>query len=138
LRGTFKASSAESVCRDYAPRYIDDCDLEQVIQFKIARDAAWLLDLNLLRPGPKVLSKAYLYCAVNHGLASYGGTFRQSDFQSAFTRRYSNKLLRALGLDLKEGRKSWLMRLFQERGHTISDPPLSRDEFPRLYSRRVF
>jgi hypothetical protein len=111
-RGTFKASSADSVCRDCTPRYIDDCDQEQVIQYK--RDVAWLLDLNRPRPGPKVLSKAYLYCAVNHGLVSYGGRFRQSDFQSAFTRRYSKKLLRSLGLDLKEGRKSWLKRLFQE------------------------
>jgi hypothetical protein len=34
-----------------APARTDDCDLEQVIQFKIARDAAWLLDLNRLRPG---------------------------------------------------------------------------------------
>jgi TniQ len=38
-RGVFKVSSAESVCRDCTPRYLDDCDLEQVIQFKIAREA---------------------------------------------------------------------------------------------------
>ena len=59
-------------------------DPEQVIQFSIARDAAWLLDVNRLRPGPEALSKSYLSCALNQGFAS-GRKFRQIDLHSAFT-----------------------------------------------------
>jgi hypothetical protein len=48
----FNAISAESACRDTATRYLDDSAPAHAVQFCIARDAAWLLDANRLRPGP--------------------------------------------------------------------------------------
>jgi len=111
LKGFFRAISAESVCGTTSPRYLDESDPEQVIQFSIARDAAWLLDVNRLRPGPEALSKSYLFCALNQGFA-FGRKFRQIDLHSAFTRRYSKELLRLLGLEFVEGKRSWLKRVF--------------------------
>ncbi len=112
LKGFFSSISAESVCRITSPRYLDESDPEQVIQFRIACDAAWLLDVNRFRPGPEALSKSYLSCALNQGFAS-GRRFRQIDLHSAFTRRYSKELLRLLGLEFVEGKRSWLKRVFQ-------------------------
>jgi hypothetical protein len=57
------------------------------------------------------LSKSYLFCALNQGFAS-GRKFRQIDLHSAFTRRYSKELLRLLGLEFVEGKRSWLKRVF--------------------------
>jgi hypothetical protein len=117
-RGCFKAISAEAVCRNTAPRYIDDSNPEQVVQFGIARDAAWLLNINRLRPGPEALSKSYLYCAVNQGLATYSGKFRQLGLHSAFAGRYSKELLQRLGFEFKEGNNSWLRKVFQKPAET--------------------
>ena len=121
LRGSFSAISAESVCRITSPRYLDESDPEQVIQFSIARDAAWLLDVNRLRPGPEALSKSYLFCALNQGFAC-GRKFRQIDLHSAFTRRYSKELLRLLGLEFVEGKRSWLRQVFRISAHHIQYP----------------
>ena len=105
--------SAESVRRECTAHYLDESDPEQVIQLRIACDAAWLLDVNRLRPGPEPLSKAYLYGAAGQGLATYGGNFKQLDLHSVFARRYSEELLQLLGVELEKGNKSWLKGLFQ-------------------------
>ena len=107
--------SAESVCRNTTPHYLDESDPEQVVQFCIARDAAWLLDVNRLRPGPEALSKSYLFCATKQGFAS-GGRFRQQDLYSAFIRHYRRELLRLLDLEIVEGKESWLRRFFPVSG----------------------
>jgi hypothetical protein len=114
-KGNLRVLSAESVCRNTTPHYLDESDPEQVVQFCIARDAAWLLDVNRLRPGPEALSKSYLFCATKQGFAS-GGRFRQQDLYSAFIRHYSRELLRLLDLEIVEGKESWLRRFFPVSG----------------------
>jgi hypothetical protein len=114
-KGNLRVLSAESVCRNTTPHYLDESDPEQVVQFCIARDAAWLLDVNRLRPGPEALSKSYLFCATKQGFAS-GGRFRQQDLYSAFIRHYSRELLRLLDLEIVGGKESWLRRFFPVSG----------------------
>ncbi len=110
--GVFSAISAESVCRNTTPHDLDESGPNQVIQFNVARDAAWLLDINHRKPGPMALSKSYLFCAVNQGFATYSGKYKQLNLHSAFTDRYDKELLRLLCLEFAEGKKPWLRRFF--------------------------
>ena len=110
--GFFKPISAESVCRNTRPRYLDESDSRQVIQYSIARDAAWLLDVNRRHPGALALSKSYLLCAANQGFATNRGEFKQWNLHSAFTGRYNEELLRLLCLEFTEGKKPWLRNFF--------------------------
>jgi hypothetical protein len=111
-RGVFSAISAESVCRNTTPHYLDESDPDQRIQFRVARDAAWLLDINRRKPGPMALLKSYLFCAVNQGFVTNRGKFRQLNLHAAFIDRYDKELLRLLCLEFAEGKKPWLRRFF--------------------------
>jgi hypothetical protein len=106
-RGRISLVKINSKQIDLAARYIADNEINTVL-IKIAKNAQYLLDNNLVNINQHILVKRYKEILRNKGLITPKNRVRQKLLNSMFKKYYNNRLLEMLDSKVDNKESNWL------------------------------
>ena len=103
--------AAEPIVPDVYARQLNLTAPHHSIQFKIAKDCAWLLSQQGLVINESELRKRYLKLLLKHGYAYHSGRIRATKLFDDFINFYSVRILNNLQCPITSKTDNWLLRL---------------------------